>query len=128
MHLKLDADTPLAVAHEVAERIESALRQGSSVAEVQTHLEPLELPLRVEAPRADEGQGESIAQLVARRTGQPPRHLRLLSTRLGVVVFVDVVARPDATLSTAHDLARRLEEEIRGSRQRVADVVVHTEP
>src|ERR1700742_1942216 len=45
MHLKLDAATPLAEAHEVAERIEAALRHDSEVDDVQTHLEPLEEPL-----------------------------------------------------------------------------------
>jgi divalent metal cation (Fe/Co/Zn/Cd) transporter len=55
-----------------------------------------------------------------------------LATELGLVVFVDVVASPEATLEAAHDLARRLEQEIRRSRSadsaRIVDVVVHTEP
>lgn len=131
MHLKLDADTPLAAAHEVAERIEAALRRESEVDDVQTHLEPLEEPLTA---RVDDGDpaAERIAALVAERTGAPPRRLRLLATDLGLVVFVDVVASPEATLEAAHDLARRLEQEIRRNRPegsaRIADVVVHTEP
>ncbi|MBS1882516.1 MAG: cation diffusion facilitator family transporter [Actinobacteria bacterium] len=131
MHLKLDADTPLAAAHEVAERIEAALRREAEVDDVQTHLEPLEEPL---SARADDGDpvAERIAALVAGRTGAPPRRLRLLATDLGLVVFVDVVASPAATLEAAHELARRLEQEIRrgppeGS-ARIVDVVVHTEP
>ncbi|MBS1863445.1 MAG: cation diffusion facilitator family transporter [Actinobacteria bacterium] len=131
MHLKLDADTPLAAAHEVAERIEAALRREAEVDDVQTHLEPLEEPL---SARADDGDpvAERIAALVAGRTGAPPRRLRLLATDLGLVVFVDVVASPAATLEAAHELARRLEQEIRRGRPegsaRIVDVVVHTEP
>jgi cation diffusion facilitator family transporter len=132
MHLKLDADTPLAAAHEVAERIEAALRHESEVDDVQTHLEPLEEPLTVRAEDDDPVATERIAALVAERTGAPPRRLRLLSTDLGMVIFVDVVASPEATLEAAHDMARRLEQEIRRSRPegsaRIVDVVVHTEP
>src|SRR6201996_677047 len=44
MHLKLDAETPLAAAHEVAERIEAALRREGGGEDVQAPLEPLEAP------------------------------------------------------------------------------------
>jgi cation diffusion facilitator family transporter len=131
MHLKLDAATPLAEAHEVAERIEAALRSDSEVDDVQTHLEPLEEPL-VAGTAHDDAAAEQIAALVEERTGSPPRRLQLLATEVGLVVFVDVVASPDATLEAAHDMARRLEQEIRRSRPegsaRIVDVVVHTEP
>jgi cation diffusion facilitator family transporter len=131
MHLKLEADTPLAAAHEVAERIEAALRREAEVDDVQTHLEPLEEPLAATLA-TDDAACERIAALVRERTGAPPRLLKLLATELGLVVFVDVVASPDATLEAAHDMARRLEQEIRRSRPegsaRIVDVVVHTEP
>jgi cation diffusion facilitator family transporter len=131
MHLKLEATTPLAAAHEVAERIEATLRRESDVDEVQTHLEPLEEPFAARAD-ADEAASARIAALVEERTGAPPRRLKLLATELGLVVFVDVVASPEATLEAAHDMARQLEQEIRRSRPegsaRIVDVVVHTEP
>lgn len=131
MHLKLDAATPLAAAHEVAERIEAALRREAEVDDVQTHLEPLEEPL-LARPETDEAAAARIAALVEERTGKPPRRLRLLATDLGMVVFVDVVTSPEVTLEEAHDTARRLEQEIRRSRPegsaRIVDVVVHTEP
>ena len=131
MHLKLDAATPLAAAHEVAERIEATLRRESDVDDVQTHLEPLEEPFSATVAEED-AAAAGIAALVEERTGAPPRRLKLLATELGLVVFVDVVASPEATLEAAHDLARRLEQEIRRSRSadsaRIVDVVVHTEP
>jgi cation diffusion facilitator family transporter len=131
MHLKLDASTPLAAAHEVAERIEAALRAESEVDDVQTHLEPLEEPTTAR-PAEDPASEARIAALVEERTGAPPRRLHLLGTDLGLVVFVDVVAAPEETLAAAHDMARRLERDIRqglpeGS-ARIVDVVVHTEP
>jgi cation diffusion facilitator family transporter len=131
MHLKLDAETPLAAAHEVAERIEAALRAESEVDDVQTHLEPLEAPATAR-PESDETLAARISAVVEERTGAPPRRLRLLATDLGLVVFLDVVASPEATLEAAHDMARRLERDIRQARPagatRIADVVVHTEP
>jgi cation diffusion facilitator family transporter len=131
MHLKLDAETPLAAAHEVAERIEAALRAESEVDDVQTHLEPLEAPATAR-PESDETLAARISVVVEERTGAPPRRLRLLATDLGLVVFLDVVASPESTLEAAHDMARRLERDIRQARPagaaRIADVVVHTEP
>jgi cation diffusion facilitator family transporter len=131
MHLKLEAGTQLAAAHEVAERIEATLRGESDVDDVQTHLEPLEEPSSAVAADDDEA-AERIAALVEERTGAPPRRLKLLASEVGLVVFVDVVASPEATLEAAHDMARRLEQEIRRSRPegsaRIVDVVVHTEP
>jgi cation diffusion facilitator family transporter len=131
MHLKLDASTPLAAAHEVAERIEATLRRESDVDDVQTHLEPLEAPLTATVV-GDDAAAEWIAALVEERTGAPPRRLKLLATDLGLVVFVDVVASPEATLEAAHDMARRLEQEIRRNRPEdsppIVDVVVHEEP
>jgi cation diffusion facilitator family transporter len=131
MHLKLDAATPLAAAHAVAERIEAALRRESEVDDVQTHLEPLEAPLTAR-PAEDPEVAARITKLVEERTGAPPRRLRMLVTDFGLVVFLDVVASPDATLEAAHDMARRLERDIRQDRPegaaRIGDVVVHTEP
>jgi cation diffusion facilitator family transporter len=131
MHLKLDAGTPLAAAHEVAERIEAALRSEAEVDDVQTHLEPLEEPYAASVAE-DDAAAERIAALVRERTGASPRRLKLLATEPGLVVFVDVVASPEATLEAAHDMARRLEQEIRRNRPegsvRIVDVVVHTEP
>jgi cation diffusion facilitator family transporter len=131
MHLKLEAATPLVAAHAVAERIEAALRAESEVDDVQTHLEPLEKPLGAR-PVVDDAVAERITALVTERTGRPPRRLRLLVTELGLVIFLDVVVDPAATLEAAHDLARRLEQEIRRARPegsaRIVDVVVHTEP
>jgi cation diffusion facilitator family transporter len=131
MHLKLEAATPLAAAHEVAERIEAALRRESDVDDVQTHLEPLEEPFVATVAEGDPAAAR-IAALVEERTGAPPRRLKLLATEFGLVVFVDVVASPEATLEAAHDMARRLEQAIRRDRPegsaRIIDVVVHTEP
>jgi cation diffusion facilitator family transporter len=132
LHLKLAADVAVGDAHDVAERVEAALREEPGVEDVHTHLEPLEQPVaaRPEAdPDApDETQRQRIDQLVLDRTGHPPRELRLLQAAGGLVVFVAVAVSPDMTLSDAHELASRLEDDIRDGQSRMQDVVVHTEP
>ena len=130
LHLKMDPDVPLAQAHEVAERVEAALRAQPGVEDVHTHLEPLERPLIAQhASRASDGaERKRITQLVLRRTGQPPRELRLLHTDTGLVVFVSVATGADSRLPAAHDLASRLEDDIREAQPHMTDVVVHTEP
>jgi cation diffusion facilitator family transporter len=132
LHLKLDADVAVGDAHDVAERVEAALRDEPGVEDVHTHLEPLEQPVAArpdEEPDAhDETQRQRINQLVLDRTGQPPRELRLLQAAGGLVVFVAIAVSPDMTLSDAHELASRLEDDIRDGQSRMQDVVVHTEP
>lgn len=132
LHLKLAADVAIGDAHDVAERVEAALRDEPGVEDVHTHLEPLEQPVAArpdEDPGApDETQRQRVNQLVLDRTGQPLRELRLLQAAGGLVVFVAVAVPPDMTLSDAHELASRLEDDIRDGQSRMQDVVVHTEP
>jgi cation diffusion facilitator family transporter len=130
LHLKLDPDLPLAEAHDVAERVEAAIRTDPGVDDVYTHLEPLERPLVAsdKLGASDEIERERIIRLVVDRTGQEPHELRLLHTDDGLVVFVSVVAARDVGIPDAHELASRLEDDIREGQPHMTDVVVHTEP
>ncbi len=130
LHLKLDPGVPLADAHDVAERVEAAVRAYPGVDDVHTHLEPLERPLFAEDETGptDDVERDRIMKLVVEHTGLPPRELRLLHTDGGLVVFVSVVAGPDSRLPDAHELASRLEDDIREAQPHMTDVVVHTEP
>jgi cation diffusion facilitator family transporter len=132
LHLKMSPDLPLDAAQEVAERVEAALRTEPGVADVQTHLEPLEQPLAARPEETDDERDrrerERITQLVVERTGRPPRELRLLRTDAGLVVLVTVAVKSDTSLGDAHELASRLEDDIRRGQPHMADVVVHTEP
>jgi divalent metal cation (Fe/Co/Zn/Cd) transporter len=57
LHLKMAADVTIQRAHEVAERVEAALRQEPGVQDVHTHLEPLEQPVAAR-PQDDREQGD----------------------------------------------------------------------
>jgi cation diffusion facilitator family transporter len=127
LHLKMAPDASIGEAHDVAERVEAALRAEPDVEDVHTHLEPLDQPVGA-SPDAAPDQTQRITQLVRGRTGQPPRELRLLHAAGGLVVFVSVAVPADMTLADAHELASRLEDDIRDGQPHVQDVVVHTEP
>jgi cation diffusion facilitator family transporter len=129
LHLKLPAELPLGEAHEVAERVETALRAEPGVADVQTHLEPLERPLAAETEEpGDEAEARRITDIVTSQTGRPPLELSVLRTDAGRVVFVTVAVPAEMGLTEAHALAGRLEDDIRRGQSAIADVVVHTEP
>jgi cation diffusion facilitator family transporter len=132
LHLKLAPEVAIGEAHDVAERVEAALRDEPGVEEVQTHLEPLEQPVAAQpaedAEDADDAERARITGLVHDRTGRAPRELRLLHAAGGLVVFVSVAVPADMALPDAHELASRLEDDIRAGRPHMQDVVVHTEP
>ena len=130
LHLKFPADLALQSAHEVAERLEREICSWPDVADVQTHLEPLErtLPARPADARADRDATREIERLVRERTGAEPERVRLLSTDAGRVLFLTLGGQPGASLADAHRLAGELEEELRQQLTDIADVVVHTRP
>ncbi len=130
LHLKFPADLDLRAAHEIAGRVERAIRARPGVTDVQTHLEPLERPL--EARPQDEGVDlqttRTVERLVRERTGSDPRRVRLLSTDAGHVLFLTLAVDSIASLSDAHQLAGELEDELRQRIDGIAEVIVHTEP
>jgi divalent metal cation (Fe/Co/Zn/Cd) transporter len=126
LHIKLPGDLSLADAHAVASDVESAISALPEVVAVQTHLEPLReaAPGRRSAP-PDE---QALLAIVRDATGEPPRHVRLVRTDEGLLVFVTLRVPADRTLAEAHALASEVEERIRERLPEIADVVVHTEP
>ncbi|HEX4466351.1 MAG TPA: cation diffusion facilitator family transporter [Solirubrobacteraceae bacterium] len=130
LHLKFPADLALAQAHEIAERVERAIAERPGVREVQTHLEPLERPLRAHgtSSRADEETVRLVEALVRGHTGSGSAATRLIATDVGDVLFLTVSVGAGESLRDAHDLAGELEDELRGRIEGLADVVVHTEP
>jgi divalent metal cation (Fe/Co/Zn/Cd) transporter len=129
LHLKLPADSSLATAHEVAERVEDAIGALPHVSDVRTHLEPLEQPIAAD-PKAgnDPAALETIKTVVERYAHTPARDVRLIATDAGDVLFITISVGATASLTTAHQLASELEEELRQALPSIADVVVHTEP
>src|SRR5271167_416382 len=128
LHLKFPADLQLQTAHEIAERLEREICAWPDVADVQTHLEPLERMLQAQPDdaRADLDATREVERLVRERTGARPQRVKLLSTDAGRVLFLTLGGQPGASLADAHRLAGELEEELRQRLTDIADVVVHT--
>ncbi len=130
LHLKFPAELDLQAAHEIAERVERAIRARPNVVDVQTHLEPLERTLnaRPADKSADLHATREVERLVRERTGAEPLGMKLLSTDAGRILFLTLRVDPGASLADAHRLASELEEELRQAIADIADVVIHTEP
>jgi cation diffusion facilitator family transporter len=130
LHVKLPDDLSLREAHEVAERVEARIREERNVTAVQTHLEPLERPIRA-ALANDAASGEvaaAVERFVRDHTGNEPTEVDVLPSEIGNVVFLSVPVDPAASLGEAHRLASQLEEALRQRMPELAEVVVHTEP
>ena len=130
LHLKFPDDLDLRSAHEIAERVEATIRERPGVEDVQTHLEPLERPLRAlpGAPGDGEEAVRAAQELVRERTGRPAERVRLLRTDAGQVLFLTLSGREGESLAAAHRLASELEDALRARVGGLADVVIHTEP
>jgi len=130
LHLKFRADSSLQETHDVAERVEVAIRALPRVSDVRTHLEPLERPIAADptAIRGARATVEMIQAIVRQSTGREAREVRVLPTETGSVVFMTVAMGSATPLADAHLLASQLEEALRQRLPEIADVVVHTEP
>jgi divalent metal cation (Fe/Co/Zn/Cd) transporter len=58
--------------------------------------------------------------------GHAPRAARLLRTENGPVAFITLDVAAGSSLAAAHELASRLEDELRRRLPDIADVVIHT--
>jgi cation diffusion facilitator family transporter len=128
LHLKFPADLDLDAALLVARRIEDAIRVLPDVSDVLTHLEPLERPISVGQDNGDHNRQDeqTIERIVTEHAGGPPQVLKLLDTPAGRVVFITIGMPAQARLGEAHQLASRLEDQLRRHIPDIADVVVHT--
>jgi cation diffusion facilitator family transporter len=126
LHVKLPGEMSLAEAHDVAERVETAILEAvPTVDSVQTHLEPLTLASAGREVAGDEATVERIAVEV---TGSRPSELRFLRTEAGIVAYLTLGLDGATSLDTAHARASEIEARIRVEAPEIAEVIVHTEP
>jgi cation diffusion facilitator family transporter len=131
--VELDGAMPLGRAHAIAADFESALRdEFGADAEVDTHIEPLELQL-LAAHVADPAIAGAIAAALARVAAQtrPPAHVRdvrVRETAGGIVV--NFRCRLDAAVSvqSAHDALDEIERRTREEFPVILRIVGRAEP
>jgi cation diffusion facilitator family transporter len=131
--LEVEGTLPLAAAHDVASKLEEAIREelGPEV-EVETHIEPLPAAVLAghDAPIARVAEIRTcLAALGAEVTGLGEvHHVRVRQTADGEIVNFHCRVDPDLSVSAVHDLVDGIERGLRRSFPTVARVVGHAEP
>jgi cation diffusion facilitator family transporter len=132
LDLEVDGRLSLGTAHDIADRLESAIRKDiDTVAEVETHIEPL----HTEGSGRDAAAGDvtaierALAEL-AMATGavRNVHEVRVRETDDGRVVNFHCDVDPARTVSDVHELVDELERGIRRRFPAVKRVVGHAEP
>ena len=131
LHVKLPRDLSLAEAHDVIERLESAISAAvPELHSVHTHIEPLSRTDWASAPPPDVTAEEhaAVEETVRGITGTRPASVRFRDAERGRVALVTIMLPGEQPLPSAHHHAGRIEEAVRERCPGLADVIVHTEP
>ena len=131
LHVKLPRELNLAEAHDVIERLESAVRAAvPEIRSVHTHIEPLARTDWASAPPEDDTAVEhaAVEEAVRGITGSLPAAVRFRDAERGRVALVTIKLPGEQPLPSAHHHAGRIEEAVRDRCPGLTDVIVHTEP
>ncbi len=131
--LEVDGTQPLAAAHEVASRLEQAVREelGPSV-EVETHIEPL--PADVLAGRdAAAAHLAEVREFLASLAAEIPdlaevHDVRVRETADGEIVNFHCRVDPALSVAAVHDMVDALERRLRRRFPTIRRVIGHAEP
>lgn len=137
LDMEVDAGLPLSEAHDIATRLESAIRaEFGGETEVETHIEPMETSQpsgHNAAWDTVEAIGKAIAQEAARaaEAGGPIRDIhsvRVRETRNGLVVNYHCRAEGALDVAAVHNAVDAIERAVRQARPDVCRLVSHAEP
>jgi cation diffusion facilitator family transporter len=131
--LEVDGALPLAAAHDVASRLEEAIRHelGPEV-EVETHIEPL--PADLLAGRdAEPARIAQVREALLSLAGELPalgeiHDVRVRDTTAGEIVNFHCHVDPALSVSAAHDMVDALERRLRRQLPTIQRVIGHAEP
>jgi cation diffusion facilitator family transporter len=131
--VEVDARLSLGRAHEIASRVEHAIRDelGPQI-EVESHIEPLAVA-HLEGREADAGLVAKIAAGLADKatgvTGLTDVHnVRVRATASGLIVNYHCRADPSVTVALVHEMVDELERRVREAHPEILRVVGHAEP
>jgi cation diffusion facilitator family transporter len=133
LDLEVDGAMPLAAAHDVASRLEEAIRHelGPQV-EVETHIEPL--PADLLAGRdAEPARLAEVRELLSSLAVELPalgevHDVRVRETAAGEIVNFHCQVDPALSVSAVHDLVDALERRLRRQFPTIQRVIGHAEP
>jgi len=134
LDMEVDAKLPLGEAHDVASRLEAAIRaEFGGETEVETHIEPMETgqPAGHNAPwETVEDIGKALAGEASNLSG-PIRDIhsvRVRETTNGLVVNYHCRVDPALDVTAVHEAVDAIERAVRLARPRVCRLVSHAEP
>jgi cation diffusion facilitator family transporter len=133
LDLEVDGALPLAAAHDVASRLEEAIRHelGPQV-EVETHIEPL--PADLLAGRdAEPARTAEVRELLSSLAVELPalgevHDVRVRETTAGEIVNFHCHVDPALSVSAVHDMVDALERRLRRQLPTIQRVIGHAEP
>ncbi len=131
--LEVDGDMPLNEAHDIAHRLEAAIREEFGAdAEVDTHIEPLE-PELPHGTDAAASRVETIQQALSRfaaETGaiHDVHNVRVRDTDAGEIVNFHCRAVPSMSVIDVHEKVDEIERALRRAFPSVKRVISHAEP
>lgn len=134
LDMEVDQSLPLSDAHEIATRLESAIRaEFGGETEVETHIEPMETgqPAGHNAAwETVEDIGKALASEATKLAG--PIHdihsVRVRQTAKGLVVNYHCRVDPALDVAAVHDAVDAIERAVRIARPQVCRLVSHAEP
>jgi cation diffusion facilitator family transporter len=133
LDLEVDGSMPLGAAHDVADRLEAAIRaELGAGTEVETHIEPL-MPETRSRGDADTDLGEEFAALLRREAagirGLTEIHdVRVRTSAAGHVVVAHCRLDPAEPVRSVHEKVDELERAVREKHPEIARIVIHAEP
>lgn len=131
--LEVDGDMPLDQAHDIAHRLEAAIREEFGAdAEVDTHIEPLE-PELPQGTDAASSRTEAVQQALARFAAEggaihDVHNVRVRDTDAGEIVNFHCRALPSMSVLDVHDKVDEIERALRRAFPSVKRVISHAEP
>lgn len=131
--IELDGRMSLLAAHGLASRFEAAIRdEFGADTEVETHIEPLEVPHLSCAEAASDLTRAIKAQIAALAQGVEAiwniHDVRVRQTPTGLVVNYHCNASPAQDIQTLHDAIDQFERQIRSAYPEIIRVIGHAEP
>jgi len=131
--LEVDGKQPLTTAHEVASRLEDAIRRelGPEV-EVETHIEPLPADL-LAGHDAEPARITEVRELLASLAAELPalgevHDVRVRETAAGEIVNFHCNIDPTLSVRAVHDVVDTLERRLRRQFPTIQRVIGHAEP
>jgi divalent metal cation (Fe/Co/Zn/Cd) transporter len=133
LDLELDGALPLGQAHDIADRLEAAIRREfGSETEIEVHIEPLEpevTDVKETSPALREAYLKALEAAARAVDGLSDIHdVRVRRSGRGTVLVAHCRSDPAATVESVHRRVDDLERLVRDKNPDIARIVIHAEP